>query len=574
MTPQERQGSLLDLANRCFSRLLPGEASLIRASAAGVPLALTAQSPVRAAVVEWLCADRAANGLVGSRGIDLRGATVEGPLRLTHATAAFPLFLTQCTFDAGIDLSEASLGDVRLTGSQVPSLCADGARFSGGLSLDGGFHSRGQVSLVNAKVGGDLVLDAGRFQDQEAEAIVADKVHVAGDVFLGEGFEADGEVRLLGARIRGDVFCSWGRFLGSGGVALSIEGCEISGDLCMSDKLPATSGVFRGGRFSAYGTVSLIGTTIGGDLDCGPAVLWCPAGDALNAQRVVVRGDARLRDGVSIVGNVSFHGARVTGVFDCTHVSWAPDSDFELRYARIGVLFDDEHSWPEVGHLYLNGLQYEGIDDRSPLDALSRLRWLGRQEPDRFLPQPYEQLASALSQAGYVQDARCVLIRKEVDRARLVPRPPLERLGHGLLGATIGYGYYPWKALRWSLVSLIVGTLLFWAGFRAGVLQPAESDLARTHGPLPASAQAADGSVFSAPVYSLDAFVPLIDLGQADHWVPLPGRSGSLYLGEGVRVTLWGGWIRAYHWIHAFAGWLLSVLLLAGLTGLLRGEPD
>ena len=53
-------------------------------------------------------------------------------------------------------------------------------------------------------------------------------------------------------------------------------------------------------------------------------------------------------------------------------------------------------------------------------------------------------------------------------------------------------------------------------------------------------------------MYSLDAFVPLIDFHQAKLWLPKPG------------------WLRGYLWLHTSAGWTLTTLLVAGLTGLVR----
>ena len=54
-------------------------------------------------------------------------------------------------------------------------------------------------------------------------------------------------------------------------------------------------------------------------------------------------------------------------------------------------------------------------------------------------------------------------------------------------------------------------------------------------------------------VYSIDTFIPLINLGQADHWIP-------------ARPLL-----RFYLWIHVSAGWLLSTLLAFALAGLVKG---
>ena len=52
---------------------------------------------------------------------------------------------------------------------------------------------------------------------------------------------------------------------------------------------------------------------------------------------------------------------------------------------------------------------------------------------------------------------------------------------------------------------------------------------------------------FNAVMYSLDSFVPLINLGQAKYRYPT------------------GAFLRTYLWVHILAGWTLSTLLAVGL---------
>jgi hypothetical protein len=70
-------------------------------------------------------------------------------------------------------------------------------------------------------------------------------------------------------------------------------------------------------------------------------------------------------------------------------------------------------------------------------------------------------------------------------------------------------------------------------------------------------------------VYSLDTFTPLIDLGQADYWLPNSQRGETFSLGP-MSVTT-GGLLRSYLWFHILAGWVLSTLLFVGLTGSIPG---
>ncbi len=56
----------------------------------------------------------------------------------------------------------------------------------------------------------------------------------------------------------------------------------------------------------------------------------------------------------------------------------------------------------------------------------------------------------------------------------------------------------------------------------------------------------------NAFMYSMDVFIPLVNFHQAKFWLPK------------------AGWLRGYLWLHTAAGWVLTSLLVAGLTGLVR----
>jgi len=107
----------------------------------------------------------------------------------------------------------------------------------------------------------------------------------------------------------------------------------------------------------------------------------------------------------------------------------------------------------------------------------------------------------------------------------------------GVTWATIGYGYRPWRALKWMAGFVVVGAILFGASYEAGFLAPNLSGFTPP---------------FNAVIYAIDTFIPVIDLKQADAWLP-------------IRSWLW-----AYWWLHTAAGWVLTSLLAVGLSGLVR----
>ena len=77
-------------------------------------------------------------------------------------------------------------------------------------------------------------------------------------------------------------------------------------------------------------------------------------------------------------------------------------------------------------------------------------------------------------------------------------------------------------------------------------------------------------------VYALENFLPVVELYQGEYWRPNPlhGTKGrSRILGREFDFGLVPGrLLRWYLWFHILAGWTLTPLLFAGLSGLVR--PD
>jgi hypothetical protein len=63
-------------------------------------------------------------------------------------------------------------------------------------------------------------------------------------------------------------------------------------------------------------------------------------------------------------------------------------------------------------------------------------------------------------------------------------------------------------------------------------------------------------------VYSLENFLPVVDLHQGEYWRPNPGLRDS--------GTIPASLLHWYLWLHILAGWILTPLLFAGLSGLIR----
>ncbi len=351
--------------------------------------------------------------------------------------------------------------------------------------------------------------------------IRADRFKTSGGVFLRNGFRAKGEVRLLGADIGGNLDCSNGSFENADGKALSADRLKTAGDVFLRD------------NFSAKGEVRLLGADIGGDLSCVGGHFSNPGSDALSAERAII-----------------------SGVFFLGEFASPVEGTINLAHAEAGVLADDEAGWPAPGNLVLDGFVYGAIAGKAPTAAAKRLDWLKRQPAGDFRPQPYVQLAKILREMGHERDAREVSIARQEAWIGSGDLGWRGRIWHRFLGLTIGHGYKPWKVLWFFLGIVILGSAVFGLAEYAGLMVPAKERvyLDARYPELPP-----EYPRFQPHLYSLDVFLPIVDLHQESFWLPKAG-------------TGWGWAVMAYLWLHILLGWVLTTVAVAGLTGLVRRD--
>ncbi|MET8138299.1 oxidoreductase [Streptomyces sp. NPDC005251] len=469
---------------------------------------------VRAAVIAALLqgANTAQPGAVAC--LRLAGARISGHLNLAGAQIAHALWLEDCWFEEGVDLSGASTQSIAIVGGRVPGVEAGMIRIEGRLDLrrsrlESGsaspFHRRvTALSLINAHVSGAVNLNGAEITAPEEWAVSAGGLVAEGGVYCQDGFVAHGELRFMGAQLPGGLHMR-GALLerpGQRGVALALDNA-VASTLDFSD------------GFAANGTVRLRGTRISDDLTFEGAVLNGPP-------------DGR---GPSLVA------LRMQAVdFDFT-LARPPSGTVDLRGAQVSYLHDREHSWPDVveldGFVYGSikvdeaGERREAVGRRD--SVANRVAWL-RRSPG-YSPQPYEQLASWYRKAGHDDDARRVLLAKQRHRRQTLP--PAARVWGRLLDVTVGYGYRPWLAGVWLLALTLLGALSFGA-----------------HSPNPV--QRGEGAPFQPLVYTLDLLIPIGGLGQRTAW---SWSNDSL---QGLAYLL------------IALGWVLTTAVIAGVTRTLQ----
>jgi hypothetical protein len=315
--------------------------------------------------------------------------------------------------------------------------------------------------------------------------------------------------------------------------------------------------------FTAEGEVRLLGANIGGALACDGGTFRNPDGFALDAGRLTVDQDMLCRDGFTAEGEVRLVGAHIGGALACDGGTFrnpdgfalvmqrveieggvlmgpaAFDGALDLTYARVGIWQDDAQTWPD--EIRLGGFTYTTIISDPSITVTHRLRWL-RRDPAGYRPQPYEQLAASYRRKGDDARARQVLVAKQwhcrASHSSRWRRWPAIAWS-ALLRATIGYGYRPWLVVWPATVLFLTGWWVFDRDYDQGDIVPKADNPADL--------------TFNAARYTADLLLPVANLG------------------ERARFAVVGN--AAWHaFAYTLAGWLLAIVLVAGLTGVFKRD--
>ncbi len=515
-----------------------------------------------------------------------------------------------CVF---LDKGFQANSEVNLQGTHIKgSLFCDGATFSNPhgraihakrLKVDGDvllnankenddlrkpFEALGEVKLCGARIGGQLKCRGGIFKKPASVvevddyskpqcALIARGLHVEGPVVLDKGFYADGEVNLMNARIQGNLDCSGGHFYNEGQRALFAKGITVDGDVMLCENEYSTKS--KRLLFKAIGEVRLCGATIKGRLQCSGGifhnVVACGgSGYALIAKGICVRDSVLLNDSFSATGKVNFLNARIDQTILLDKVIKNPGFKLILSNAYAETMMVYESGWPVKKMLDIKDFTYENFIYHPP-KTKKIIEWLELNEPP-FSPQPYRLLAKVLDDKGYEKEARDIRVAMN-DQLRKESPDPKRRRWLKFTGWLIGYGYKPFKVWRIALFIWLLGVLFYMVGNQLQVMQP-YSKFAH---------QVYDRHVFElyeyhpkfcALVYSLDVFLPIVNLHQEESYRPTTeppldykGNVFTDWLVDPVRRAT-GYFLIIWMYFQILSGWLLTTMLVGGLTGLIRAK--
>jgi hypothetical protein len=223
------------------------------------------------------------------------------------------------------------------TASFTKTMNADSLDVHGHLLMNDHASFAGDVTLVNAQVGGNLLMDTASFTKLDA-----DSLNVRAHLLMNDHASFAGDVNLVAAKIGGSLDMGTASF-----TKLDANLLDVRAHLLMND------------HASFAGDVSLVAAKIGGSLDMGTASFT----KTMNADSLDVHDHLAMNDHASFVGDVTLANARVGGNLRMDTSSLR--GDVILIGAKIG------------GDLDMGTTAFSQLLNAESLDVSGRLRMDG-----------------------------------------------------------------------------------------------------------------------------------------------------------------------------------------------------
>lgn len=523
----------------------------------------------------------AASGIVVGQGIALAGADIKGGIQLAGARVEQGLQASNITIESTGRAIEA---DVMHVGG---NWTMRGAKINGNLRFAGA-HIDGQIGFTECAIngGGDL-------------AIRADGSNIRGGWFMGRA-SIVGLVRFPSAKLGNEMRLRGTRIEVASGPAVFASGVRIAREFVLDGGFSTTGAVVLD-RAEIDGTLDLTGSRIkSAAIGRNGATPPATTHDELLTQRfdacAVSLVDARL-DRLVMPDKAE---DRLRGIVDLTR-------------AHVGSYDDDARAWPlplslrkrangPDDHLVLDGFVYDHLETPTGIPsgalnaqsaAASRMRvaWLEGQSRDdlavHFKPQAWVHLSKRLAAQGYVDDSRDVAIARRRRQRKSASATRAAKVQGWLLDVFALYGFNPWRTVLWMTTFVLMFAGVWW-----WAAQGCERDDCRDESvyvmALKGNYGQDDKSAvqnypgFAPLAYSLDVFLPFVNLGYKEHWrpktsylpiaqVPLPGA--RVHGQSSFQLTL-GGVLYVAYVLEMLVGLILASLAVTGFAGMLKGDEE
>ena len=328
--------------------------------------------------------------------------------------------------------------------------------------------------------------------------------------------------------------------------------------------------------FIADGGITLVGSKIGGLYADHVSLSAAEGEDALRAMNLEVTGPVHLSK-TKINGEVRLAGSKISGNLDFSGAELSNENGHALNAQRIKV--DQRLVWKNVtikqGAVSLNGAHVTELDDD---------------------PENWPSNADALLLDGFTYDRIRGKVSTSPDRDAWLERAELSpayalvrRVTDSLQRRVVGFGHKPFRSTGWLLALWLTAVWLSHQAWETGDFAPTSAvileserwvELAAGTDDTPPSENPAkewsqrveledgtrtytagqDWSTFSRYAYAADLVIPIINLGQADTWGPSTERAD------------WGRRLWRYGFFLQIAGWIVTALGAAAITGIIRRD--
>lgn len=169
-----------------------------------------------------------------------------------------------------------------------------------------------------------------------AKGVSADGMECSGGLFL-KDFTTTGTVNLLNTKLGGNLECHGGKFDVESADALICDRAVIQGSVFLNDFEKGSDKV----RFIATGAVSFAAARIDGSLDCSNAVFngarFGKKDVALTCDRAVIKGGVFLKNGFTATGSVRLLGAQIGGNMECVDATLDGMDGYALQAEGVTV---------------------------------------------------------------------------------------------------------------------------------------------------------------------------------------------------------------------------------------------
>lgn len=492
-------------------------------------------------------------------GLVLAGAHVEGHILARSIVAGDAgCDASACVVARGITLSGARLaGVLTLAGAHVGNdIAAAGIEIHGGttsirvrLARVGGSIDLeaaklvGTVELAAADIAGDVRLASARLFGANA-AVDAASARIGGDMWMTRAV-VQGHIGLAACHIAGRLVLSAASLKVDRGVSLDATGAHVGRGIELDGGLHAVGGVVLDHVRVETAAVALSGSQIASIVQAGP--LTTALASSAEPRRAGAAASRRWHahlDDDSLA--VSLVGARIARLVMPDRAEQRPRGIVDLSQASVGDYVDYAAAWPppqggarapngrrKADHLVLDGFTYAHlahpsgeavavslfVGETSTRDdtGAARIAWLETQAQDQLAHRvaigPWRQLAARLAAQGHSDAAREVTIAGKRRQRKAATTGTAQRWASRLDDALTQFGYAPWRPFALLLAVLAGFALLFGWAERQCAGPPCEDG-----GAFVAVGDARAAPPFRALGYSLDALVPLLDLGYTRHW--------------------------------------------------------